>query len=96
MRKIKRLMALFNEIIPDKEKLLQEVELFRKFPATNPVGERAQFLPFFAQHPQLCGFLATMNDSVRAGTQVKSELSLWGDYTSISLSAIWMMRPSFL
>jgi antiviral defense system Shedu protein SduA len=74
-------MALFNEIIPDKEKLLQEVELFRKFLATNPVGERAQFLPFFAQHPQLCGFLATMNDSVRAGTQVKSELSLWGDFT---------------
>jgi hypothetical protein len=79
-------MTLFNEIIPNKERLLQEVEAFRKFLATNPVGERAQFLPFFAQHPQLCGYLATMNDSVSASRHLKSE-------RSVRLSLI--VRPPF-
>jgi hypothetical protein len=66
-------MTLFNEIIPNKERLLQEVEAFRKFLATNPVGERAQFLPFFAQHPQLCGYLAQL-----------SQLALWnGDFWGV-------------
>src|ERR1700730_15363670 len=74
-------MALLNEIAPDGAILLQEIEEFRQFVATNHRGERAQFLPFFAQHPQLCAHLGTLNDRVSVGTHVKSELSLWGDFT---------------
>ncbi len=74
-------MTLFNDINPDPSTILTEVEEFRNFLATNPRAERAQFLPFFARHPQLCAYLGTLNDRVSLGTQVKTELSLWGDFT---------------
>jgi len=74
-------MPLLDELLPDGTILLREVEEFRAFLATNPRGERAAFLPFFAAHPQLCAYLGTLNDRVSAGTHVKTELSLWGDFT---------------
>jgi hypothetical protein len=73
-------MPLLAEVIPDSTLLLMEIEEFRQFLATNPQGEREQFLPFFGRHEQLCAFLATLNDQVSFGTHVRAELSLWGDF----------------
>ncbi len=74
-------MPLLREIRPDGVGLLREIDEFRYFLATNPRGERADFLPFFAAHLQLGAYLATLNDKVGAGTHVETEVTLWGDFT---------------
>lgn len=74
-------MPLLDEIRPDGAILLSQVEEFRAFLNSNPRAERAHFLPFFAARQQLCAYLGTLNDRVSAGTHVKTEVSLWGDFT---------------
>jgi len=69
-------MPILSTLTPNGTTLLYEIDAFRHFLATHPSGERQHFLPFFSAHPQLCAFLATLNDAVSYGTQVKTELSL--------------------
>jgi hypothetical protein len=73
-------MPLPTEIILSAPALLSEIEEFRKFLNNNPRAERAQFLPFFRSHDQLCAFLGTLYDEVSSGTHVKAEFQLWGDF----------------
>lgn len=88
-------MPLLREIHPDGTRLLEEIEEFRRFLATNPRGERSHFLPFFAGHLQLCAYLGTLNDRVRVATHVGTEVSLWGDFSAMSLPAILKTAPSY-
>ena len=74
-------MPLLREIRPDGVALLREINKFRDFLATDPRGERAHFLSFFAAHLQLGAYLATLNDKVGEGTHVATEVALWGDFT---------------
>ena len=74
-------MPILHEIRPDVGQLLQEIEEFRQFLATNPRGERSHYLPFFAGHLQLCAYIGTLNDRVRVATHVETEVSLWGDFS---------------
>jgi hypothetical protein len=74
-------VPLLREIHPDGTRLLEEIEEFRRFLATNPRGERSHFLPFFAGHLPLCAYLGTLNDRVRVATHVGTEVSLWGDFS---------------
>lgn len=78
-----------REIRPDAASLLREIDEFRKFLETRPRAERAQFLPFFALHPQLCAFLGTLNDKVRTVTHVGTEIPLWGDFTCDLVAGSW-------
>lgn len=68
------------EIQPNRVNLLREIDEFREFLKTNPNSERAQFLPFFAEHLQLCAHLGELNDKVNTVTHVGTEVGLWGDF----------------
>jgi hypothetical protein len=74
-------VPLLGKIDPDGPVLIKEIEEFRQFLTKNPRGERKEFLPFFAKHPQLGAYLGTMNDKAAAGTYFATEVSLWGDFT---------------
>jgi hypothetical protein len=73
-------MSLFQRVSPDRSAILSDVEAFRAFLTTNPRGERAHFLPFFASRPQLCAFLATFSNNVRQADNIAYEFPLWGDF----------------
>ena len=73
-------MPIPTAIILNASALLTPIEDFRLFLNDNPRGERAQFLPFFRNHEQLCAFLGTLYDEVSSGTHVKAEFPLWGDF----------------
>jgi len=73
-------MPLLMEIQPEPHELIKEVEMFRQFLKQNPSAERGQFLPFFAQHKQLCAIMATFHYKVSTGTHLKMEGDLWSDF----------------
>ncbi|MBV8055883.1 MAG: DUF4263 domain-containing protein [Deltaproteobacteria bacterium] len=74
-------MAFLRQIPVNGSALLREIDDFEQFLATKPRGERKQFLPFFARHPQLCAYLGFFNSAVRSATHIATEFSLWGDFT---------------
>jgi hypothetical protein len=73
-------MPALEEIRADGRILLSDIEALRQFLIGNPTAERAEFLPFFSSHAQLCTFLRTLYDRVKAVTHWKRELDLFGDF----------------
>jgi Domain of unknown function (DUF4263) len=73
-------MGLLRPVAFDRCALLIEIDEFRTFLAGNPRGERRDFPPFFGARPQLCAFLATFNNAVRAPDHIAHEFSLWNDF----------------
>ena len=56
------LMGFSGRWFPTGGFLLQEIEDFRTFLSGSPRAERAQFLPFFGTHGQLCADLGSPHD----------------------------------
>ena len=73
-------MGLHRSVVRDRRALLlQETEDSPIFLTDNSRAERAEFLPFFAEHDQLCAYLAPLNSPVSRADVIAHEFSPWGD-----------------